>query len=450
MKRMLLFVIIAMSSFAANSQGNQAKLLADKIVAVVDDKIILKSDVFNAVADNKRHGIDHSVNEDCEMLREMMMQKALTTQAQMDSLHIDEQEVDAAMEQRIRYFISLYGSKEALEQVAGKTIYQIKEDSRKFIREKKLADLEQRLITDRIVVTPAEVKSYYSSIPKNDLSFYETQVELSEIVLYAKPGREMEQYAKEELTSLRKKIETGELSFEMAARLYSSEEETKRNGGFMECNRNDNTLNPEFKETVFSLKEQQLSKVFKTKSGYHIVQLVSRNGDDAALHHILVKPVITSEAMEKCIARLDTIRFGLIANSFTFPNAVERYSEDPQSKFTAGAITNVAGDASVTIKELDKDVVAILDKLKVGDYSTPIPFTDEQGKQGAKVLYLKSKTQPHIENLKDDYTNIAQRLIDQKKKEAIDKWYQHFMSQRFVSVSGDYIACNQPGGRSIK
>ncbi|MGN6491474.1 MAG: peptidylprolyl isomerase [Agriterribacter sp.] len=441
MKRLLLLTITAISFSSANSQGSQAKVLADKIVAVVGNEIVLRSDLINGAADNKRHHIDVASGEDCDLLTDIIMHKALIAQAQKDSLHVDEQEIEAELEQRIRYFIRLYGSKEALEQIAGKTIYQIKEDNRKFIRDLKLADAEQAAITERIAVTPAEVKSYYNSIQKNELNFYETAVEINEVVLYAKPGPEMEQYAKDELTSFKKKIEQGEFSFEMVARMYSDDKDTYKNGGLLEYNRNDNTEDPLFLQTVFSLKEGQLSKVFKTNSGYHLVQLISRNGDDVVIRHILKRPVITETAMQKTMERLDTIRFGLVAKAFTFSNAVERYSEDPKSKFTAGAVTNLKGSVYLTIQELDKDVVVRLDKLKNGEYSEPFAFTDENGRRGAKLLYLKSKTEPHIENLKDDYDKIAQRLIAQKKTAALNKWFQQYINKYYVAVGSDYASC---------
>lgn len=447
MKRLLLLSIIVISFSSANSQGSQAKVLADKIVAVVGNEIVLRSDLINAAADNKRHHIDVVSGEDCDLLTDIVMHKALIAQGQKDSLHVDEQEIDAELEQRIRYFIRLYGGKEALEQIAGKTIYQIKEDNRKFIRDQKLADAEQRAITESVVVTPAEVKSYYNNIPKSNLAFYETTFEVGELVLYAKPGEEMEQYAKDELTSFKKKIEQGIFSFETVARMYSDGRETYKNGGLLEYNRNDNTEDPLFLQTIFSLKEGQLSKVFKTKTGYHLVQLISRNGDDVAIRHILKRPVITETAMQKTMARLDTIRFGLVAKASTFSGAVERYSEDPKSKFTAGIVTNVMGNTNLTIPELDKDIVVRLDKLKTGEYSEPFSFTDENGRRGAKLLYLKSRTEPHTENLRDDYSKVAQRLIAQKKAAALNKWFQQYINKYYVSIACDYRLCRQFSGR---
>lgn len=442
MKRILLAKVFIAMFLLSYSQDKPTGVLADKIVAVVGDKIILQSDVVNAVADNNRNGTVVSPIDNCNFFQKLLMQKALIVQAQKDSLVISDEAIDEELEQRIRYFILLYGSKEALEQIAGKSIYQIKEDNSLNIKEQQLAEAQQRSIVEHISITPDEVKNYYNSIPRDSLRLYESGFETSQIVLYTKAVPEAEKYAKDDLISFKRKIENGELSFEMAARLISDDEKTKKSGGFFECNRNDKAMGTDFLEAAFSLKKEgQLSRVIKSKKGYYLIQLMSRNGDDITGRYIFKQPQITSDAMNTVINQLDTIRSRLISKSVSFSEAVDHYSEDISSKLTAGSITSADGDPIVTIEQIDKSIVVVLDQLNVGEYSKPIPFTDDKRRSGARIIYLKRKTPPHIENLKDDYSNIAQRLIAKKQNEVLTQWFQSYMSQHNITISKEYQAC---------
>ncbi|MBX3255119.1 MAG: peptidylprolyl isomerase [Chitinophagaceae bacterium] len=445
MKQLLLLMLVGLPAFfvTVHGQENSSRLLVDNIVAVVGDKIVLRSDVENMAADVKRHQGAMPDEQDCAFLGEIIMRKALVIQAQKDSIFISDDEVEAELEQRIRYFINLYGSKEALEQIAGKTTYQVKEDSRELIKEQKQVEALQRMITERVTVTPDEVKKYYYDIPKDSLQFYEAGYELGQIVLYAHPDEAMEKHVKDDLEALRKRIEKREIAFKTVARLYSDDTDTKANGGLMEYNRNDKLIEKELRQYIFSLKEGQLSRVIKSQSGYHLLESVSRNGDDATVRHIFKKVPVTPEALHKTVVLLDTIRFRLVGQSLSFAEAVDRYSEDPSGKFTAGAITNIQGESLVTIADLDKSIVAVLDKLKVGEYSTPVLFTDEQGRQGARILYVRRKAEPHIENLKDDYEKIARRLVAKKKEETLRKWFSHHLPGYYVNVTGHYRDCGK-------
>src|SRR5213078_3439425 len=105
---------------------SQRAIVADKIVGIVGDKIILKSDITNALADAKRQGTEVPPDGNCMVMQQALAQKALVLQAEKDSLMVSDDEVEALLDNQIRSFIQAYGSKEALEQIAGRTIYQLK------------------------------------------------------------------------------------------------------------------------------------------------------------------------------------------------------------------------------------------------------------------------------------------------------------------------------------
>jgi peptidyl-prolyl cis-trans isomerase SurA len=435
-----ILALLVFTLFSLGVKAQQAKLLADKIIAIVGDKIVLKSDIVNYIDDMKRQGNEVPPGIDCMLLEKMMQDKALILQAEKDSLPVTDEEVEAELDQRIRSFIMQYGGKEALEQIAGRTTYQIKEDFRKSIKDGKLAKAMREKIVEYVKITPNEVRDYYNKIPKDSLPFYETELVIGQIVIHPKAGRELEKFAQDELADYRKQVESGMKSFETLARLYSEDPGSKQNGGRYEINKNQKDWDPDFKNAAFRLKEGQVSPVTKSKFGYHIIQMVSRNGDDAVIRHILRIPQLQDEDIEATKSKLDSIRSKLIAGILQFGEAVDKFSDDQNSKFTAGIMSGQGGNF-VTIDELDKNLVPYLDKLKVGEFSQPMVYKDEQDKQAVRLIYLQKRTEPHRENMRDDYDRIAQRALAEKRDKTIEKWFQSKLPTYYVMVDPEYQQC---------
>ena len=420
----------------------QQKVVADKIVGIVGDKIILKSEIFIANEDIKRQG--GTEQDGCTILDGMLVQKALVLQAEKDSIPVTEEEIDAEIDQKVRYFISQYGSKEALEQIAGRTVYQMREEFRQPIKEQRMAQGMRSKIVEGIKITPTEVKDYYDKIPKDSLLFYESELQIGQIVVYPKASRDIELLAIDELNEYKTEVESGKKKFETLASLYSDDPGSKDKGGMYQINRLEKQWDPVFLSAAFRLKDGQISPVVKTKFGYHIIQMVSRNGDDAVIRHILRIPQITAPEIEIATKKLDSIRQQLVTGSISFGEAVAKYSDDENAKFTAGVLMARDGSNFLKIDDLDKEMVLTLKKanLSGGQYSQPVAFTDERGKKGVRVIYLISKTDPHRENLKDDYNRISQRALEQKKNKALQTWFQARIATYYIMIDGDYRNCN--------
>jgi peptidyl-prolyl cis-trans isomerase SurA len=441
MKKLVFVMASLLTGAAAFSQAQ--KIVADKIIGIVGDKIILQSDIRNALADMMRNGGNVPPNAECSVMEQALVSKVLMLQAMKDSLQVGEDEIEAELDQRVRYFIQVYGTQEAVEQLAGKSIYQIKDEARESVRENKLAQAMQRKIVENVRITPTEVRAYYERIPKDSLPFYESELEIGQIVVFPKASRDLESYVMSELASYRKQIESRLITFEAAAKRYSDDGGTKERGGLFQMNRNDKNVDPSFLSTAFRLKEGEISNVFKSQFGYHIIKMEQRNGDDAVVRHILRIPPVTDEEIKQGITKLDSVRAKLIAGTMDFNTAAGRYSDDPAAKFAGPYIMSRDGDTYNTIDELDKDVVAVLDKIKVGEYSQPIPFADERGKKGVRILYLKSRSEPHRLNLTDDYNKIAQGALEEKKYQAMDKWLRARLPAYYVMVDEDASECPQ-------
>ncbi len=441
MKHCCLFFLLSFSLLISVAQPQKVK--ADKIIAVVGDKIVLKSDIDNTILDMQRQGVEVPANAKCLSLEQAMGIKALVLQAERDSLPISDEDVAADIDNQIRGFINAYGSKEELERISGRTVYQLKEDFKDGFRERKLAGLMRNKIVDNIKITPNEVKAYFDRIPKDSLAFYESELEISQIVINPKAGRDAEEYAIDQLKEFKTQLETGKKDFCTLAALYSEDPGSKDKCGKYELNRNEKQWDPAFLNKAFTLKEGQISVPFKSKFGYHIIQMVNRAGDDAVVRHILKVPQVTKTEMDAAKQKLDSVRAKLIAGTIQFGEAVNKYSEDESSKFTAGRKTNAEGSNYITIDQLDKDMVVMMKNLKVGEYSQPTEFTDERGKRGVRIVYLVSRSEPHRENVKDDYSKIAARALEEKKSNVLEKWFVEKIPSYYIKIDQDYQTCDE-------
>jgi peptidyl-prolyl cis-trans isomerase SurA len=419
------------------------KIVADKIIAQVGNKIILKSDVQNAINDYKRQGQEASLppNPECAFLEGQLIQKALVLQAEKDSLSVSEDEIEASLDNQIRGFIREYGSQQILEDVAGKTVYQIKEDFRQVFKERKLADQMRAKIVDNIKITPNEVKAYYEKIPKDSLAFYESELELKQIIVTPKANKSVDEYVIKQLYEYKRQVESGSKRFDQLAKIYTDDPGSKESGGQYNVSRNDKFWDPTFLSTCFRLKEGQISNVIKSKFGYHIIQLVSRAGDDAVVRHILKIPPITNEEVRLVVNELDSVRQKLVKKEIDFGYALSKYNDDEANKNNGGQIGGRDGSGLITIDQLDKDMVLLIKNLNPGDYSKPQVYADDRGQKKVRIIYFVSRTDPHRENIKDDYNRLSIRAVEEKKQAQLEKWFADHMPTYYITIDSEFKTC---------
>lgn len=440
-----IFLYLFLFTLVTTAVSAQAKrVVADQIIAKVGDKIILKSDIDNAISDYKRQAqnVQLPPNPECAFLEGQLVQKVLVLQANKDSITIGDDEIDALLDNQIRYFISQYGSKDVLEQIAGKTVYQLKEDLRQPFIERQLADKMRAKILENVKITPSEVQAFYDKIPKDSLPFFESELEVAQIVIYPKSNKDIEDYITNQLNDLKKQVESGQKKFTDLAKVYSQDPSAKENGGQFNINRTDKGIDPTFLSAAFRLKEGQISSVIKSKFGLHIIQMVSRAGDDAVVRHILIIPAVTETEINAAKQKLDSVRSRIVAGTLNFNEAVNKYSEDDATRYNAGRVSSpYDGSTRLTIDQLDKGIVANLKSMKAGDISQPLVYTDDRGKQAVRLVYLAHQTQPHRMNLKDDYDRVAQQALGEKKQKALDGWFKQHISDFYIDIDPEYHTC---------
>jgi peptidyl-prolyl cis-trans isomerase SurA len=415
----------------------------DKIIAIVGDKIVLKSELENTFADYQKEKPDLPETAKCDMLDQLLITKLLTAQAERDSVIVSDEEVDNALDNRVRYFIQQYGSEEKLIEATGKTIYQIKDDYRANFKEQMQAQRIQQQVVGSVKITPQEIKTFYTKVPQDSLPFYPSMVEVGQIAIKPTTTKEIEDYAKERLNELRADILSGKTSFDIAAGIYSEDPGTKDKGGELGFVTREDLVS-EFSAAAFRLQNNEISSVVKTKFGYHIIQMMSKQGEKAKLRHILMKPKITSVDIKRALLSADSVRSNLVAGKFTYSEAVSKFSNDESTKSTGGMIMSPnTGSTLLQNDELDPTVLLMVNDMTTGQYSTPTEYVDQAtGEQFVRIIYLKNRVEPHRANLKDDYAKIQQVALAEKQNIYLQEWMIEKIPTFYTELDIDYKECN--------
>lgn len=442
----LRFLLIQSALVAFFFQSNAQSENLDKVIAIVGDKIILRSEIETAFQDYKRDNPDASDNMKCELLENALGQKIVTEQADRDSIFVTDEEVEAQLENRIRYFVNQYGSEEKLAEISGKTIYQLKDEYRPIFKEQLQFQRMQGQIMSTVKITPQEVRAFYDKIPQDSLPYYPSTVEVGEIVFKPAVNKEVEDYAIERLEAIRKDVTTGKLAFDVAAGIYSEDPGSKDNGGDLGVMGRDDLV-PEFAAAAFKLQNGEISPIVKTSFGFHIIKMINRQGEKAKLSHILIKPIVTEDMVKLTLSKADSVRANLVSGKILFSAAVGKYSSDEASKLTGGMISNPqTGATSLVTEELEPSVALNVNEMKLGEFSQPTEYADSKtGDKLVRILYLKSRTEPHKANLRDDYSKIQQVAFAEKQNAYLMTWLQEHISSFYVKIDPEYSDCSNIG-----
>lgn len=428
-------------AFCLMAATSQAQTNLDKIAAIIGDNIILKSEVEGAFADYQRENPSLTEADKCGILEQYVSQKILVEQAARDSIIVSDEEIEGSLENRIRYFINMYGSAEKLEENAGKTIYQLKDDYRTLFKDQLTAQRMQQNVIATVKITPQEVRAFYEKIPTDSLPFYPSMVEVGQIVFKPEINKDVEDYAIEKLENIRKEIVSGKSAFDVMAGIYSEDPGSKDLGGELGIMGRDELV-PEFAAAAFKLQNGEISPIVKTKFGFHIVQMMNRQGEKAKLRHILIKPAVTQDAIANAIKKADSVRANLLSGKITFSEAVDKYSADEMNKYTGGMFADQqTGSSLIDVETLDPQAALQINAMKNGEYAQPQEFVDQGGDRMVRILYLKNRTEPHKANLKDDYSKIQQVAFAEKQNSHLFKWIQEKASTFYIKIDEDYLDC---------
>ena len=435
----VILVVLMVSVFQAKAQNEK---VIDEIAALVGSHPVYWSDVEAQFAQAKAQGMKGDpIALKCEIFENLIFQKLLVYQAEIDSLVVSDDQVNSELDRRLRYYIQQFGSQQKLEEFYDKSLEEFKNELREPLRLELLSQQAQAAIVENVKMTPNETKEYFNSLSTDSIPIIPTEYEIGQIVKTPVVGPTQLKEARDKLAALRARIVKGE-KFSTLAVLYSEDPGSAAKGGELGMFTR-GAMAPEFESSAFNLKNKgDISEVIKTKFGYHLLQLIERKGDFVNVRHILIIPKVSPDDLVVAAAKLDSIADLVRHDSLTFTKAALRYSDDP-GKVNGGLIqSQSSGNTSLAADELDPKVFFVIDKMKPGEISASVPYLTEDGTQAYRVLYLQLRTEPHKANMKDDYNRIQEWALDNKKAKVVAKWIETKSKTAYIRLGDKFKSCD--------
>lgn len=439
-KLYLFFFILALIG-PTTIRGQQSEII-DQVVAKVGGEIILLSDLESQFALLQSEQGPMPEQTRCLILDNLMTQKLMLNQARIDSIEVGDEEVEVQLNARIDRILRLMNNDiSQFEAYYGRTVNEVKSQLREDLKDQMLTERMQGNVMQQASITPREVRQFFDQIPNDSLPYFDSEVEIREIVMFPEVNALERQKALDQLTDLRQRITSGEQFAELATK-YSDDPGSARNGGDLGwASRGDYVQ--EFEATAYNLEPGELSEIIETEYGFHIMELLERRGNTIHLRHILIKPEITQADLDLTESRLDSIRQLILSDSISFSDAVKRHSsEDRQSYNNDGRVVNPkSGDTFFEIADLEPEVYFAIEDLEVGGLTVPIPIRTQLGERAYQLVKVESLTNPHKASLDSDYSKIRNAALEEKRARITSEWVESKIRSTFVEVSPTYKQC---------
>ena len=417
----------------------------DEVIWVVGDEAILLSDVEAMRIQGQQEGLHWRGNPDCSIPEQIAVQKLYLNQAIIDSVEVTDSEIAQGVEQYLENMISMIGSREKLEEYHKKTLSQIRADLRESYRERQMVQGMQQKLTKDITVSPAEVRRYFKDMPQDSLPFVPTEVEVQIITQQPKIEQEEINRVKEELREYTDRINKGESSFQTLARLYSEDPGTARRGGELDYTGR-GMLDPAFANVAFGLTDpKRVSKIVESEFGFHIIQLIDKRGEKIKVRHILRKPIVSDDAINKALVRLDSIRTDIVDGKFPFEAGASLISDDKDTRNNYGLMANVTQEGRTSrfkMADLPAEVAKAVDTLSVGDISKPFTMINERGKTVCAIARLKSRTEGHKATITEDFQVLKNLVLAKRRNQVLHDWVVKRIKSTYVRINERYRDCD--------
>ena len=447
-KNYLLLLFAFTLSFNISAQGplnkdKSKRIKIDGVSAVVGDYVILDSDIDKTIVDMKSQGISTEGIERCQLLGKLMEDKLYAHHAVQDSLIVSDSEVYSYVDQSIEYFTEQLGSIEKVLEFYNKPDeFSFREQLFEINKLQKLASLMQSEIVSKIEITPEEVRSFFESIPENELPVFGTEIELAQIVIEPAVSGEETQRVINRLKDFKNDVEEKGLSFASKAILYSQDPGSRSTGGKYTLHRKRPRMVKEFRDAAFGLEEGQISQPFKSDFGWHIVTVDKIRGQQVDVRHILLTPKVNAEQLNQSRTILDSLRKRIVDKEITFSDAAFNFSSEKETRNSGGTIINpVTGDTRFELTKMDPDLYNQVSKLKEGEISGSLLDTDRSGLKKYKIIMITNRFEEHVADYSQDFIRIKELALKDKQLRAIEKWTKQRIEDTYVSISKDYKSC---------
>jgi len=402
------------------------------------------SQIESEVQMRKFKGYVSDKNLRCEVLEQMLVSKLFLTQARLDSLNVNPDQVQASLDDRLNNVLTQLGGEKAAEKYFGKNMFQLKKEWSTTISEQLLIQqMQQKVAGGAQEMTPKQIYKYYKSLPQDSLPIISTKYRISQIAIY--PDRNKASLAiKARLLDFRKRIMNGE-KFEMLATLYSEDPGSNMKGGELGM-ASKSIFWPAFSDAAMSLKIGQVSPIIETPDGFHLIKMIKKDGDMFDVRHILLQPKYTDEDRNKAFARLDSIRTRITEDSITFYDAARYFSEDIKTRTDGGQVADErTGDIFFEKDKLKPTDYAVLKNMKVGDISAPFQSSDNEGRNGNtfyKIIKLDEIIPSHVANYEQDLYVLKNMAENKQSNDAIEKFIKDKKALTYIVIDPLFQQCD--------
>ncbi len=440
MKKVFLFVAAFFSlSSLLYSQNN----IIDEVAWIVGDEAILKSDVEEYRQRMRYEGTELEGDPYCVIPEQLALQKLYLDQAKIDSVYADEKSVNNQVEMRVNYLIGQIGSKEKLEEYFGQPVSALREDLKEMVSNQQIIQQMQRKLVSNVKITPAEVAAFYKTLPADSIPTIPAQIEVQILTVEPNVSKQSKEDVKSKLRDFQKRVESGDSEFSTLAILYSEDTESAKNGGELGY-MGKGQLVPEFANVAFSLNDtKRVSKIVESEFGFHIIQLIDKQGDKVNCRHILLKPKVSFLERNAAKMRIDSIHTAINNKEVSFEVAVPLYSVDKNTKNSEGLLTNPrTGSSKFQMQELPPEVARAVYELKEGEMTKVFTMIDSKGKEVYAIAKVKSLTKAHKATVESDYKIIKEAFQEKKNQEVLEKWIREKQKEIYVKIDEKWRSCS--------
>lgn len=438
-KRIFGFLGIGLiASLGIKAQNN----IAEEVAWMIGDQPIYKSEIEEAYRQALYERTPINGDPYCVIPENLAIEKLFLHQADMDTVEIPASQVNAAVDQRINYFITNLGSKEKVEEYFRKPLPEFREQMTEVMRNQYRIQEVQRGLTKNLKVTPAEVRKYFNSLPEDSIPYVPLQVEVQVITLNPVIPREEIENVKARLRDYADRVTRGESDFSTLAILYSEDPGSQPYGGEIGFQGRGH-LEPEYAAAAFNLNDtKKVSKIVETQYGYHIIQLIEKRGDRVNTRHILLRPKVSDEDLIKSIHRLDSVRSDILEGKFTFEEIVPFISQDKDTRNNKGIMYNSDdGTTMWKMQDLPQEIAKVVNTMQPGEISEAFIMKDKKNSDVVSIVKLTSRLDGHRANLSDDYQLIKGMYEQQLRADVIKKWLAKKISETYIKIEDGWADC---------
>lgn len=423
---LLWFSLLAAFCFAPPAPGQE---VIDRVVAVVDDQIILQSELVQyTYSMAMQMGVDPRKHPDkfnelrSSALQSLIAQKVFFAKAKEDSVTVDQRQVEQVLEERLKYMVDQLGSEEKLEEYYGQPLRKIRRMFRESVEEGLLVRTLQQKKFREVKISRREVEEFYQA-NKDSLPGIKAAVRLSHILVTIAPGDAAVTAAKIKIDTLVQRLRSGE-DFATLARLYSEDPGSAAKGGELGLIQRGDFVK-EFEEAAFALQPGELSGVVRSSFGFHVIQLIERRGEKINARHILVR-LGTSASDEKATeAFVRQLREDILAGKISFAEAAKKYSTDPTSNEKGGDLGWFESEQLQVpaFREAAKT-------LQPGEISQPL-----KTQYGFHLVRLDDRREARQYTLAQDWQEVHEMALNVKVEREMQNWLVVLKKQMYVRVA---------------